>query len=161
ATNAWESLGRDPGALYRGARLARAREWAATRDSALTDRERDFLHTSVSSETREHTLTRRRTRRSRQLVALLAILLLVAGHAISSQKTAAQQRKAALALSALREAALIRATNPALAMQLARTAYLLDPSVSARDTLHDMFAAPYAARLTGVSAAVSTVDISR
>src|SRR5207245_8349888 len=30
ATNAWESLGRDPGALYRGARLARAREWAAT-----------------------------------------------------------------------------------------------------------------------------------
>jgi WD40 repeat protein len=164
ATNAWESLGRDPGALYRGARLARAHTWANARDTALNARERDFLHTSLATETLERSLARRRTRRSKQLVALLAVLLLIAsattGYALSSQRTATEQRNAALAQNALREAGRLQVTNPALARQLALAAYRLDPSLTARDTLLEMFATPYAARLTGYTSAVTDVAVS-
>src|SRR5262249_25540081 len=75
ATAAWESLDRDPEALYRGSRLARAQEWAANSGSALTRQERDFLHASLAAVATEHTAARRRTRRLRQLVALATALL--------------------------------------------------------------------------------------
>ena len=39
----WRDVGRDDGALYRGARLAEARAWAARDDASLTDAEREFL----------------------------------------------------------------------------------------------------------------------
>ena len=46
AARAWDADGRDPGGLYRGARLAAALDWAAGHDSELDATERAFLDDS-------------------------------------------------------------------------------------------------------------------
>jgi hypothetical protein len=48
----WEGRGRDASELYRGARLAQAREWAATNERRL-NAERDFLEASFEAEQRD------------------------------------------------------------------------------------------------------------
>ncbi|RPJ24401.1 MAG: hypothetical protein EHM33_17965, partial [Chloroflexi bacterium] len=50
AAHDWELLERDPGALYRGAHLAQAREWAASHPKALNEGERAFLTASIEQE---------------------------------------------------------------------------------------------------------------
>jgi len=76
ATDEWEALDRDPGALYQGLRLAAAAEWAARSGDAVTARERAFLDASLSAR-------RRHTIRVRQVAALLGVLLLVAVSAVA------------------------------------------------------------------------------
>jgi len=49
----WELLGRDPGALYRGAHLVQAREWAALHPRALNAGEKAFLEASNQLEQNE------------------------------------------------------------------------------------------------------------
>jgi hypothetical protein len=49
----WEGRVRDPGELYRGARLAQAREWAASNDRRLNPDERAFLDASFEEEQRD------------------------------------------------------------------------------------------------------------
>jgi WD40 repeat protein/energy-coupling factor transporter ATP-binding protein EcfA2 len=163
ATHSWESVDRDPGALYRGARLAIAND-LATRNPALTTRERDFLHASTAVETSELATARRRTRRLRRLVALLATLLLVAGTttvlAVRAQDSATQQRNVAIARKVVSDAAALRATNPALALQLGLAAYRLAPVRDTRDNLLSTFATPYVTRLTGHTNAVRSVTVS-
>jgi WD40 repeat protein/class 3 adenylate cyclase len=63
----WELLGRDPGALYRGAHLVQAREWAALHPNALNAGERAFLNASVEQEQREE--QEREEQRQRELAA--------------------------------------------------------------------------------------------
>ena len=46
AADEWQKLGRDPGALYRSARLKAAQEWAAGRPDSLSLLEQDFLEAS-------------------------------------------------------------------------------------------------------------------
>ena len=46
AARDWQSAGRDPGELYRGARLASALDWAAGHERDLNELERAFLHES-------------------------------------------------------------------------------------------------------------------
>lgn len=53
AAHEWELLERDAGALYRGARLAQAREWAVLNLLALNAQERAFLEASEENEKRE------------------------------------------------------------------------------------------------------------
>jgi WD40 repeat protein/transcriptional regulator with XRE-family HTH domain len=48
AAQEWDTLGRDPGSLYRGARLAQALEWAASHPDDVNLLERTFLETSQS-----------------------------------------------------------------------------------------------------------------
>ena len=43
AAGEWQALGRDAGALYRGARLAQASEWALPNEARLNELERAFL----------------------------------------------------------------------------------------------------------------------
>jgi WD40 repeat protein/class 3 adenylate cyclase len=52
AARDWELLGRDEGALYRGAALAQAREWAALDPDGLNTGEKTFLDASLASEQR-------------------------------------------------------------------------------------------------------------
>jgi len=61
ATREWETLEREAAALYRGARLAAAQEWATDHPGELTALERAFLTASRSTE-------QRRTRRQRLLL---------------------------------------------------------------------------------------------
>lgn len=163
ATGAWESVDEDPGWLYRGTRLAIAREWAARQDTALSQRERRFLDASLAVEHAEQERDRRRTRRLRQLVALLAVLLVVAvaatAYAVRAENTATDQRNSALAQKVAGQALAMRATNPALAAQLALAAYRLDPSVDARSSVLGMFATPYSTRVTGHTGRVNTVAL--
>jgi WD40 repeat protein/class 3 adenylate cyclase len=63
----WELLGRDAGALYRGAHLSQAREWAALHPNALNIGEREFLAESINQERREE--QEREEGRQRELAA--------------------------------------------------------------------------------------------
>ncbi|WP_329080575.1 nSTAND1 domain-containing NTPase [Streptosporangium sp. NBC_01469] len=164
AAQAWESEDRDEGALYRGTRLAVARDWAAGNHSLLSPGERGFLEAGIAAEAREQEATRRRTRRLRQLAALLAVLLVLATtttvYAFRAQRTATQQRDIALSQKVAAEATDLRDANPALSAQLSLAAYRLSPTGEARDSLLGTFAVPYATRLTGHGSRVNTVAVS-
>ncbi|TAH50753.1 MAG: hypothetical protein EYC68_13030 [Chloroflexota bacterium] len=67
ATREWELLERDPGALYRGARLAQANEFVEANPNALNEGERAFLDASVENEEREE--REREEARQRELLA--------------------------------------------------------------------------------------------
>ncbi len=71
AASEWDGNGRDRSELYRGARLAAARDWAAEHDPDLAARERAFLDASAAASERAH-------RRLRMVLAGVAALLVVA-----------------------------------------------------------------------------------
>ena len=74
AAQDWNALQREPAALYRGARLAAASEWATDHAGDLSPVERDFLITSQAMEHRELEITKYRTRRMRVLAGVMAAL---------------------------------------------------------------------------------------
>jgi WD40 repeat protein len=103
AASEWDAGGRDRGELYRGARLAAARDWAADHDPELAARERTFLEESAAASERAH-------RRLRMVLAGIAALLVVAviagavalnerGNARDEAVAAAAQRLGAQALT--------------------------------------------------------------
>ncbi len=67
AAREWEALGRDPGELYRGARLAQAVEWAETHAGELNALERAYL--DASREWAEREAAEREAQRQRELEA--------------------------------------------------------------------------------------------
>ncbi|WP_330273631.1 helix-turn-helix domain-containing protein [Lentzea sp. NBC_00516] len=134
ATQTWESLDRDAGALLRGRRLANV-----PGGLSLNAGERAFLAASLAAEQEVSASARRRTRRQRQLLAALAALVVVAASstafALQAGKAADEQRANAAVLGAVGEAAALRSTNPALAQQVALAAYQLVPLPQARNGL--------------------------
>ena len=130
AARAWDADGRDPGGLYRGARLAAALEWAANHDSDLTATERAFLDEGRSASGR----AQRRLRLVLAGVASLLVLAVIAGLVALHQRgraqdeatTAAAQR---LGAQALADGALDRS------LLLARQGVALDDSVQTRSNL--------------------------
>ena len=84
--------GRDPGELYRGARLASALEWAAAHDGELNAVERDFLAASRAA-------SQRSQRRLRAVVAGLGVLLVLAvvAGAVALDQRAGARREATAA----------------------------------------------------------------
>ena len=71
AANEWELLERDLGALYRGARLSQANEWAADNEAILSASERAFLTASNDLEQRE--AAEREAQYQRELQAALTL----------------------------------------------------------------------------------------
>ncbi|WP_435861517.1 nSTAND1 domain-containing NTPase [Streptomyces milbemycinicus] len=173
AAHAWQDLGRDPGALYRGTRLATAEEAFPTAgaDSDLTALERDFLTGSSTARHREEAAAARTTRRLRQFattVSVLLVLALTAGLIAWQQyRTSEQQRHQALtaqqiALSrqlAAQSAGLLD-SNPDLASLLAVQAYRTSPTKEASADLFAAAALPLRRRLTGHTDAVNSVVFS-
>ena len=151
AAAAWEQLDEDPSALYRGSRLAVARDWAGRNDGELTPRERRFLDAGTAAEELQVTLARRRTNRLRQMVALLSVLLLVAtastAYAVTAQREATKQRNIALSQKVAADAVELRTVDPALAAQLSLAAYRLVPTTEARSSLLSAFTVPFATRI--------------
>ncbi|HEU5469093.1 MAG TPA: hypothetical protein VFV67_00455 [Actinophytocola sp.] len=164
ATDAWESLQRDPGALYRGTRLATTQQWATSNDTALTPRERAFLQASVAAQHDLEVATLHRTRRIRRLAAVLTSALIIAaaatGFAVSSQQAASQQRNTALAQKLIRDAGSLREANPALAAQLTLAAHKIAPNRNTYESLLSTFAKPYATLLPRHNGPVFDVAIS-
>ena len=72
ASHEWELLGRDPGALYRGAHLVQAREWAALHPKDLNAGERAFLEASDELEQREQMEREEQQRRELESTRKLA-----------------------------------------------------------------------------------------
>jgi WD40 repeat protein len=136
ATDAWEQLDRDGSALYRGARLAIAREWA-TRSQALTTRERAFVEASTDAEAEEHVLARRRAKRLTYLVGVLAVLLVVSAattiYAVRARDEITSQRNSAIALNLASEAVVEHRSNPSLGLQLGLVAHRLAATRKTRD----------------------------
>ncbi|WP_370943697.1 helix-turn-helix domain-containing protein [Amycolatopsis sp. cg5] len=164
ATEAWEALDHDSGSLYRGTRLAIAQDWVTTHEGVLSKKERRFLDDSSAAETAERVATRKRTRRLRQLVALLAVLLLVAAgasaFAVNTSQTATEERNTALSQNVSHEATTLRPTKPALAAQLSLAAYRLVPTVEARGSLLSTFSTPYSSLLLGHTNNVNSAAFS-
>ncbi|MFI9009332.1 XRE family transcriptional regulator [Actinosynnema sp. NPDC053489] len=137
AAATWESLGRDPDALYRGSRLDAAVEWTRRDGVRTSAQERDFLAESLQARDRERVLDHRRTRRLRQLVALLAVLLLLAGTAvvlaIDAQEEAAAGWKSSAAWYVANQSQGLRSSDPQLADQLAIAAHHLNPNDETRN----------------------------
>ncbi|WEB38091.1 hypothetical protein MOV08_01375 [Streptomyces yunnanensis] len=155
AAQAWEELRHDVGVLYRGARLAAAKDaFAAPQARAeLTALEGRFLDASIAAAMSEQTAVRRRTRRLRQLVALLTTAVVVASVstvlAFRAQWSSDRERDLAVSRQVAIEAMAQRATTPALAAQLGLAAYRLAPTAEALGAVLSTFATPYAHRLTG------------
>jgi WD40 repeat protein/DNA-binding SARP family transcriptional activator len=71
SAQAWEELDRNPGELYRGARLSQALEWADTNQMELSILEQEFL--ASSKERAEQAENERRAQQERELAAALEL----------------------------------------------------------------------------------------
>jgi WD40 repeat protein/class 3 adenylate cyclase len=97
AARDWELLGRDPGALYRGAHLAQAREWTALHPNTLNVEERSFLHASLEQE--QHEEEEREEQQRRELEAAQRLAETERARAEEQTHSAANLRKRSLYLS--------------------------------------------------------------
>ncbi|TQE40531.1 nSTAND1 domain-containing NTPase [Streptomyces ipomoeae] len=131
AARSWDDLGRDPGALYRGTRLATATEHL-TDDDSLTAVERDFLTASRTARTTD--LRRRRTLLT--TVAALLVLALVAGVTAWQQTRTSDRRHTeaeARRLAAVADS--MRFADPVKAMRLSLAAWELADTTETRSAL--------------------------
>ncbi len=99
AARQWDERGRDPGDLYRGARLSATLDWSRGRERELNELEREFLASGRQASERDAERQRRTNRRLRGLLVGTAIFLTLAmvagaialvqrGHARTAQATA-------------------------------------------------------------------------
>ncbi|WP_228472842.1 nSTAND1 domain-containing NTPase [Streptomyces cyaneochromogenes] len=131
AAQAWDDLGRDHGALYRGARLDTADELFAApeRAAALTSLERSFLATSREARTG----SRRRRRGLIGALSLLVVLSLVAGVVAWQQGRTSDRRHAeaeARRIAAVAES--MRFSDPVTSMRLSVAALSLAETTESR-----------------------------
>ncbi|MER5619110.1 helix-turn-helix domain-containing protein [Streptomyces sp. NPDC002215] len=172
AARAWEELGRDPGALYRGSRLVTAQEhFSGAHPADLTDLEQAFLTTGLAAREQDERAAARTTRRLRTLSATLTVFLVLALTAgliaWNQSRISDRQRQAAdtaqqVALSrqlAAQSASLI-GTNSDLASLLAIHAYRTSPTSQALESLHSAVGVPLRHRLTGHPGALMSVAFS-
>jgi len=130
AARAWNADARDPGELYRGARLASALDWAADHAPELNGVERDFLALSRAA-------SERATRRLRLVIAGMACLLVLAlgaGAIALNERRNALDESVSAAAQRLDAQALLDA-EPDRAALLARQAVAMDDSVHTRGNL--------------------------
>lgn len=155
AAEAWRDSGRDPGALYGGARLAAAEEWTALSPRAddLNMLEREFLEASIGQRRAAEEAARRRTRRLRVFVGAFAALFLVAGTlaalAYQQKNAATYQQELAISRQVATDADELQASDIALAMQLSLAAYQISPTAEALSSLLDSTASVAATRMIG------------
>ena len=135
ATQAWAQAGQEEAALWRGSRLALAREWAAdaARRALLPGQALAFVDASVAAADARTRADRRRTRLLQAAVAVLAVLVLavagLSGYAFrqrSAAQTAAAAAVTAAAAANSRDVAFtagqLRSQDPAAAAQLSVSA---------------------------------------
>jgi WD40 repeat protein/DNA-binding SARP family transcriptional activator len=146
AARGWEELGRDPGELYRGSRLAQAQEWAREHADRLNEQERAFLDFSQAQEREQE--AEREARQQREVEA--------------AQRLAAAERRRRNVLQAL-AAVLILAT----ALSLVLTAYSVRQRRAAQEA-YSVSLAAHAQRalderdtVTGLALAMTASSIDR
>ncbi|WP_157252776.1 AAA family ATPase [Nonomuraea typhae] len=122
AASSWQEHARDTGGLYRGLRLATAREHLAEQIEALTPEEQAFLEASTAA----HRNTRRRSRLRTAFISVVVTLALVAA-SLAWQQSAASSRheREAHARRIIGSAESLRQSDPRLAMRLSLAAWHL------------------------------------
>jgi len=162
AAHAWLSVDRDGGSLYRGARLAAAREWAAGEGvrGTLTEVEGTFLDGSVELADRESVAAARRGRQLRVLAAGLAVLLClvtaVSVVALDQRRDAVAARQIAISRQLAVQALTLANSAPGTAMLLSVQAWRTAPTLEARNAVLSMAAhQAYGGDLAGHQGAVS------
>jgi WD40 repeat protein len=133
----WAAAGEDPDALYRGARLEVAREWADGRGD-LSEQQRRFLAAGADAEAAREQARRRTTGRLRRLVAGLAVALVLV---VAGGLVALDQRGEARAAEKEAVAAGLLATSRERAAD-SRTWHPADPLESVRLALDAWESAP-------------------
>lgn len=137
AAGEWEAQGRDPGELYRGARLAGALDWVAQHGDRLNALEREFVDWSRTEAERVARRQRAQNRWLRGLllgVGLLLVIAVIAGAiAVVKRHTANSEARVALARQLGAEA--VNEPRLDLAMLLAREGVNLDRSPQTEGTL--------------------------
>ncbi|MGW4434611.1 nSTAND1 domain-containing NTPase [Streptomyces sp. NPDC004596] len=137
----WSDLGRDPGALYRGTRLAAAEE-AFDEPGGRADftaLERSFLAAGLEAREREQRATFRSARRLRWLLASVSVLAVLAvlagllGWQESRAADAERVRTEARRLAAVAET--LRLSDPATAMKLSVAAWKIADLPETRSAL--------------------------
>jgi WD40 repeat protein len=122
ATADWEHGGRDPSYLLHGTRLAAVDRWARDHPDDLGPRQRAFLEAGRARAEEQLDRARRDNRRLRRLLVGAVVLLVVAlvAGAVAVRQGAVARDEAALALGRqlLAQAALVRDTQPDLALLL-------------------------------------------
>jgi WD40 repeat protein/transcriptional regulator with XRE-family HTH domain len=93
AAQEWLACEREPDMLYRGARLAQTREWAALHEEDINTQEREFLAASVAFAEKE--ATEREAQRQRELEAAQKLADVERQRAASEQRRAEEQTRAA------------------------------------------------------------------
>ena len=176
AAQGWLLVDKDRGALYRGAQLAVASEWANDHGDRLGVVQREFLAASQACERAELEAERRRTRRLRTLAtglaALAAIVSALAFLALDQRGDAQRERTRALleadesrslALSSAATANL--AKRPDVSLLLALEANRASPRAEARSAAITALTAAFdpgvAGILHGHTEEVAAVDVAR
>lgn len=131
AARAWQDHDRDPGGLYRGARLSIAGEQFASLDG-LTPLEREFLTTSRAARDRER---RRHRRRTTAISGLLVLTLVAALLAWQQSRTSREQQRESAARRAVGVAESLREADPVTAMRLTLAAWHLADLPETRSAL--------------------------
>ncbi len=135
AAQEWTSLDHDSDSLYRGLRLAAAREWATDHRNDLAPLERDFLRAGDTRERLELHDARRRGRRLRVLafgMAVLAAVVAVLAIWALDRRDAARSDAREVAALALVAASTQARERPEVALILAFEAYRASARPEAR-----------------------------
>ncbi|GAB3455334.1 nSTAND1 domain-containing NTPase [Actinophytocola sediminis] len=166
AAEAWERDGEDDAGLYRGGRLATAREWEQRliRPTEIPPLVQRFLAASIQHEQDEQAAARRRVRRLRQLVAGLTTVLVVAIVAsigvLVSARAAFKLRDVETSRQAAGAATREHRNDPPLATQISLAAYRISPTIEARGSLLSLAADTFAVPLTGHTNIIEKVAYS-
>jgi WD40 repeat protein/tRNA A-37 threonylcarbamoyl transferase component Bud32 len=137
AATEWDAADRDPGELYRGARLAATLDWSAEHAFELNELEREFVSESREASEKETRRVRRTNRRLRALLAVAAILLAAAvagGIFAVIQRSQARDAETAQVAQRLGAQALVE-EDLDLSLLLARQAVAIDDSPQTRGYL--------------------------
>ena len=119
----WRRVGHDEGALYRGARLAEARDLSDRGELQLTDAEKEFLAASIARRNRERTSRRRRLAFAFGTLAVGLIAIgIVAAIAVHQKNVAQHERDVALSRQLAAQSAGEVGIDPHLALRLALSA---------------------------------------
>jgi WD40 repeat protein/transcriptional regulator with XRE-family HTH domain len=167
AAREWDTLDREPAALYRGARLAAAREWATAHASDLNALERAFLTASEATEHHDQVAEARKNERLEELLAAakhrerrlriltggLGALMAVVGAlmvwAIGQRNDAKNQATETASLALVSSANSVISSRLDISLLLAREAYRASPRSEAQSSV---LRALIAARNVGIMA---------
>ncbi|MFI6597939.1 hypothetical protein ACIBHX_16900 [Nonomuraea sp. NPDC050536] len=153
AAASWDG---DPGGLYRGSRLALAREYATGR--ALGPAAERFVAASVGAAERQ---ARRRVLVTGVLSGLLVVALIASVVAVLKYQDAERARKVAAGRALIFQADAVRQADPAAALRASVAAVRANPGVETEAALAaDAAGMAFRSRLTGMSASVNAVAVS-